>query len=117
MIGTWFLKITVLVLYLRTLSLTKRFFWTCYGLIFFVSAAHFSIFIFTMTMNRPFRAWWSVGVGFIRRDDGHELIVLALVIIITDIIIVVLPTRRLWRMSLPRRERIGVIIMLHAGVM
>jgi hypothetical protein len=117
MVGICFLKLSIVALYLRTLAKTKTFRWSCYLMELTLVAAHIAVLVVTLTMCRPIESWWSYVEGYECGDDEVEIITLAVFVLFTDIIILLLPIRTVWKLCLPRRERIAIILIFHAGAL
>lgn len=117
------MKVSLLLLYLRVLSNSRRnriFIYLALGVI--VSATLAAI-VVTTADTRPFPChWiWADGVDgepcrMVWDDDDCYLFTGALTIVL-DLVVLYLPCPAVWRLHLQRRQKIGVLIIMLTGVM
>lgn len=116
------MKVSLLLLYLRVLSNSRRnriFIYLALGVI--VSATLAAI-VVTTADTRPFPChWiWADGVDgepcrMVWDDDDCYLFTGALTIVL-DLVVLYLPCPAVWRLHLQRRQKIGVLIIMLTGV-
>ena len=121
-----FVKMSILFLYLRVFTEGHIFGYTIYALLLVIVASHIS-FIFTFLFSTtPVRCSWVVfetEEEFLNtchdHVDGQVVLILFLFIssltVVLDIIILSLPCRAVWRLHLPERQKLAILITLISG--
>ncbi len=112
-------KVSILLMYLRIFNTTRWFRLIVYGTMFVVVGVHFGCIVGYLCQNRPISAYWDPV-----RDEATEwvsmdnpIIALAVITIITDVIVLILPIPITWRLHMRMRQKLIVMGILLVGVM
>lgn len=109
-------KLTILMTYHRIFSISRRFKYICWTIMFITTAYLVSNMITEVTGCQPLRKFWDENVS------GHcaNYVVLDLIYgtfnVLTDFAIAVLPLRTIWRLRMDRREKIGVFLIFLTAI-
>ena len=117
-----FTKIAILLQYLRLLAPTKTtnpvLFIGAHAIIAIVVVYNVVIIAVTIFACTPREKFWNPLI-----TEGHCLnqkiavLILALLNIITDVAILLLPAWTIWKLQIPRRKRIGIILLFATGLL
>ncbi|KAL9107016.1 MAG: hypothetical protein Q9227_008052 [Pyrenula ochraceoflavens] len=109
-------KLTILMTYHRIFSVSKRFKYVCWSVMFVVVGYLFCNMITEVAGCIPLKKFWDEKVS------GHCVNYLALDItygifnVLTDFAIAILPLRSVWRLQMDRKEKIGLSLIFLTGI-
>lgn len=110
-------KTSILVMYLRVFSVNKRFRYATWATMFFVCGYLFSNFWTQLFGCSPRSKYW------IPDTPGHCIsytkagLAYGSMNIASDLLIFTLPLPIVWRLQLPLKERLGVLLIFMSGLM
>lgn len=123
-------KVSILLMYLRAFTGNKSnrtFKYTVWVLIFLISSAHLIAFLGWTFSVMPVWCHWTY---FATTEEEAQCwhpkfnyvnvpysLFLNTFTVVVDLIILYLPCRPVWRLQLPKRQRISILAILFAGVM
>lgn len=121
-------KVSILLLYLRTFAIERKVRWTVWIVLFITVASHLVIWMLLWTELSPLECNW---VQYPTKDlerasctqnyDVEALMPYPLFIaalnVVLDIVVLAIPCPYVWRLHIPKKEKIAIMIMLLAGVM
>lgn len=118
-------KVTILMLYLRTFTESKRFRYTIYVILATLIITHVATFPIYFSDITPFHCHWSIyptdEEWFSRCSENYNIlpwmVFLAVLTIVLDIVILALPCPAVWRLHMARRQKIAILLLLTAGVL
>lgn len=119
-LGIMFTKISILCLYVRIFKVNKTFRALCYGMMgFTVVYLLLFFFLFAFNCNPPARTWhligWTGGGScFNNIKTGYAI---GGINIFTDVVLLVMPLPLLWKLKIPRTQRIGLISIFCTGLL
>lgn len=119
---------SILLLYLRTFAIDRNFRWTTWIVIFITVASHFVCWILLWAEASPLKCHW---VLYPTKDlsranctfhfDGEfnkiYLVFIAALNVVLDIIVLAIPCPHVWRLHIPKKEKIMIMIILLTGLM
>lgn len=112
------IKLSILCLYLRIFSAKRRFRLVTYGFIAFTLAQTVTFFLLQLLQCIPLHAIWRLQRAGARCVDSYLLQFLSAVFNAgTDLAILCLPIPILWRLHLPIRKKIGLVLIFTSGGM
>lgn len=114
-------KESILFLYLRIFP-DHKFRYACYTLITIIGAASFAFTIVTIFQCTPVAAFWDKSIlksqpGSHCFDSEAFWFSYALINILLDVVILVLPIREVVKLQLPWREKAGLVAVFSLGVL
>ena len=121
-------KVSILLMYLRVFTASKTFKYTCWVLIFLISGAHIVAFLGWNFSTIPVWCHWTyypTDEEYAARCHHPALndvlvpytLFLNIFTVVVDLLILYLPCRPVWRLQLPKRQRISILVILFTGVM
>ena len=118
------IKLSIMLLYLRTFAVSSKFRWTMWVLIFILVSTHITHWFVYWLSNTPLDCAWKAYpdvqaplVCYERFDPGDYIIFIPVLNIIMDIIILIMPCPYVLRLQLPKRQKIIILGIILAGVM
>ena len=120
-------KMSVLLLYLRTFTESRLFRYTVYATLFLLVGSHVPLLVIFIVAVTPVYCAWT----FFETDEEnirtcHKnlddeiflrlILFIAVLTVVLDIIVLSLPCRAVWRLHLPQRQRLAILITLISGV-
>lgn len=110
-------KTSILLLYLR-IFVRKYFRRLCYVSLFIVITWSFGSVMATVLQCLPISASWNKAVPNSRCIDSDVFwISYGILNIVTDVVILLLPVREVIRLQVPRREKIGLLVVFLLGAL
>lgn len=112
------------MLYLRTFTESKRFRYTIYAVISTLVITHaVSLAVFLADVTPLHCKWtiyptdeeWYANCSY-NYDSLPAVVFIAVMTIVLDIIILVLPCPAVWRLHMAKRQKIAILLLLVAGV-
>ena len=112
----FFVKAAILLMYIRIFDASRFIKYSVWSL--FIPLAGFSVSSFFLSIFpcQPVRKFWTPGLPGKCINTGQLGLVSAIISIVTDIAIFVVPLRQVWKMRLPLRQRLQVIAVLGTGL-
>lgn len=120
-----FVKASILLMYLRTFTESRRFRWIVYGLLTILIFTHLGIFPLWFVQYLPVDCEW-INFETDEQSDAHGctdhldmkpfIVCIAALGIIFDFIILGLPCPAIMRLHLPKRQKIGILVIISAGL-
>ena len=122
-----FVKMSILFLYLRTFREGRIFAITIYAVLFVLVTSHIAFIFAFLFFNLPVSCAW---VQYETDEDwdahcrqtydvniltGLTIFILVLTVVL-DLIILALPCRSVWRLHLPKRQKLAILFTLLSGV-
>ncbi|KAI9787317.1 MAG: hypothetical protein M1816_007665 [Peltula sp. TS41687] len=111
----FFIKFSILLLYLRIFSPSRYLRWAIWMTTFFVFGYCIAGTIIAIFPCRPQRRFWDPTTPGVCVDFPTLALAGCAFNIITDFIILVLPTREVWRLNLPARQRLALLGIFATG--
>ncbi|KAI1912452.1 hypothetical protein LOZ39_005725 [Ophidiomyces ophidiicola] len=108
-------KVSILLLYIRVFSVAKYFTWSCFGMIAFTIVSSVAYVCSTIWQCKPVSAFWTRSGQFTCISNHISWLSYALINIITDFIILLLPVHQVLRLQLKTRDKIAVIMIFMLG--
>jgi hypothetical protein len=122
-----FVKMSILLLYLRTFTEGRVFRIAVYTLLLLIVISHVSFALTYIFFYLPVSCAWKI---FEHEEDYEKYcpqnvdadVIMELIIFIStltvslDLIILVLPCRAVWRLHLPKRQKLVILITLISGI-
>lgn len=119
---------SILLLYLRTFAIDRKFRWTVWIVLFITVSSHFVCWVLLWAQTSPIRCNW---IQYPTKDlstarctenfDGEYnkiyLVLIAALNVILDIIVLAIPCPHVWRLQVPKKEKIMINVILLTGVM
>ena len=117
----------MLLLYLRGfLATRRRLRYLVFGLIIYVLVSHFLVILFSLIGTKPlYCVWKDFGTDDEARarlcrivvDDTEFYFAVNVSTIILDLIILIIPSQMVWRLQVPKQQKIVLFVIMFAGVM
>ena len=109
-------KLAILMTYHRIFSVSRRFRYACWTVMFFVVAYLVCNMITEVTGCHPLKKFWNKKthgecVNFIALDITYGVFN-----VLTDFAIALLPLRPVWRLQMDRKEKIGLSLIFLTGI-
>ncbi|EGE85629.1 integral membrane protein [Blastomyces dermatitidis ATCC 18188] len=108
-------KTSIVLLYLRVFYAQKSFRWTCYVLIAFNIVSGIAFIPPTIWQCSPVHAFWDRSVPHRCIKNLANWLSYALINILTDVAILILPIRQVMHLQLRRNDKIAVIFVFALG--
>ncbi|OAX84593.1 hypothetical protein ACJ72_01047 [Emergomyces africanus] len=108
-------KTSIVLLYLRIFYTQRSFRWACYFLVTFNIAAGIAYIPPTIWQCSPVHAFWDRSVPHRCINNMGSWLSYALINILTDVIILVLPIQQVMRLQLRRNDKIAIIFVFALG--
>lgn len=113
------------MLYLRTFTESKRFRYSIFVVLAILIISHVVTLAVYLGSNSPFHCHWSEYPTDEEWDANCKgnydslpsVVFIAVMTIVLDIVILVLPCPAVWRLHMAKRQKIAIILLLVAGVM
>ncbi|MCJ1425996.1 hypothetical protein MMC29_003898 [Sticta canariensis] len=126
-VGIGSVKVSILLMYLRTFTGSRSFRYTIWVLLFLVIASHVVGFLIYAASVSPVSCIWieyqtdEEAESHCRENWSDEVIIgyltfLNAFTIALDLVILYLPCRPVWRLHLPKRQRIAIMMIILAGI-
>ena len=116
-VSVWFVKMSLLFLFLRLFNAASTMRYLTYGLIAFVTSAHLSATVTTIFGCTPVYKFWDLDVT----GTCVNLLLMGAcesgLNVLTDIMVLALPVRAVWGLRLPVKQRLAVAMTFGIGVM
>lgn len=123
-----FVKMSILLSYLRTFTESRLFRYTVWGILFVLVTSHVSLLILFIINVMPITCAWrtfqfdedfdaSCHFTFSYQIFLRLIIFSAALTVALDIIIVALPFRPVWRLHLPKRQKVAILLIMGSGIM
>lgn len=121
-------KVSILLMYLRTFTGNKSFKWTVRGLICLIICVHTVAFLgWTLSIIPVWCHWtyWPSSTQYgetchhpaIQKINVPYSLFLNSFTVVMDLVIIYLPIRPVWQLQLAKRQRISILVIMSAGVM
>ena len=115
-VAIFVVKAAILLLYIRIFDSSRSVKYTAWSLFIFMFGYAIASFFMSIFPCRPVRAYWTSEPSSCINTFVLGYIT-AVISIVTDIVIFVLPLPQIWRMRLPLRVRLQVIAVLATGLL
>ena len=123
-----FVKLSILFLYFRTFTESRIFRRAVQALMAVIIVSHVAIILILRFTHTRLECYWRIyedeeeGVKKCPLNiDGHTVVIvltwISVLTVVLDVIIMVLPCRAVWRLHLPPRQKLAILITLLSGVM
>lgn len=121
-------KSSMLLLYLRTFAIDRKFRWTIWVVLFITVASHFVCWMLLWAETSPLKYNWILyptqelsKAHCAQHLDGQYprmyIVLVAPLNVILDMIVLAMPCPHVWRLQIPKREKTMIMIILLTGVM
>lgn len=118
------MKASILLLYLRIFSNSRNLRFAVYAALATVVASHIGTLIVTTFDLRPLKCHWIYiltdeewdAMCAEYWDDDIAYIFMSVFTIVLDILILAIPCPAVWKLNMPKRQKIGVMIIFSAGL-
>lgn len=118
-------KVTILMLYLRIFTESKRFRYTIYVVLATLVTTHMATFPVYYSDLTPFHCHWTIypteDERYSRCSEKYDalpwIVFIVVLTIVLDIVILTLPCPAVWRLHMARRQKIAILLLLTAGVL
>lgn len=118
-------KVTILMLYLRTFTESKRFRNSIFAVLAILGITHVVTLAVYLADVYPLHCHWSIYATdeewYANCSDNYDslpaIVCIAVVTIVLDIVILALPCPAVWRLHMAKRQKIAIQFLLVAGVM
>lgn len=119
------IKASLVLLYLRIFSRNRTLRYIAYSVLFLLVVAHLGTIIGTVADIRPGPCHWLYLLSeedydktcTVYWDDDPFYIAMSVITIVFDFVILILPCPDVWRLNMPKRQRLGVMIIILTGLM
>ena len=118
-----FVKLSMLILYIRVFTESRKFRRTVQALMAVIVISHVAIIIVQLLQANRMDCNWRYNepdAGCRDRVDVDTLLILlafiSVMTVVLDLIILALPCPAVWRLQLPRPQKLGILITLISGV-
>ena len=127
MVGIGSVKVSILLMYLRTFTGSRSFRYTVWVLLFLIITSHVVGFLIYAASESPISCFW-IEYQTDEEWDSHcrenwssdvnlgYLTFLNAFTIALDLVILYLPCRPVWQLHLPKRQRIAIMMIILAGI-
>ncbi|KAI9673654.1 MAG: hypothetical protein M1817_002291 [Caeruleum heppii] len=109
------LKTSILLLYMRIFSTSKSLRYISWSTIVFIFVFYIVGFFMTILACRPQRKIWDPMVEGTCHRWAAGQVVAAAINIATDVLVLVLPLRQVWKLQLPRKQKWGLSAIFAVG--
>lgn len=118
------MKISMLLLYLRVFSISRALRYVVFVALFLVVSSHIVILLITTLDIRPINCHWKAfqtDEDYYRHctdywDDDVGYISMSVFTVVLDVTILAIPLPAVWKLNMPKRQKIGVMIIFSAGL-
>lgn len=128
MIVICLVKTSILLLYLRTFAIDRKFRWTVWILLFITVVSHFVCWVLYWAEYTPLNCNWVqhptkdlFRANCTRNYEGKYneiyLVFIAALNVVLDGVVLAIPCPHVWRLHISKKEKIMVMIVLLTGVM
>ncbi|EUC41040.1 hypothetical protein COCMIDRAFT_30116 [Bipolaris oryzae ATCC 44560] len=108
-------KASLILQYIRLFSLVPHVLWSCYVLLILVSSATAWGALGNIFLCRPIRSYWDVTVPGVCMNKERHFWSTSIIGIVVDVTIWMLPLPVVGRLSLPKRQKTGLLIVFGLG--
>ena len=118
------MKVSILLLYLRVFSMSRMLRYTVFGALFMVVSSQVVILLITTLDIRPTNCHWKsfrTDDVFDRHckeywDDTTTYVFMSVFTVVLDLTIRAIPLLAVWKLNMPKRQKIGVTIVFSTGL-
>ncbi|KAJ5060826.1 hypothetical protein J3E74DRAFT_268950 [Bipolaris maydis] len=108
-------KASLILQYIRLFSLIPHVLWSCYALLILVSSATAWGMFGNVFLCRPIRSYWDVTVPGVCMNKEQHFWSTSIIGIVVDVAIWMLPLPVIGRLSLPKRQKNGLLFVFGLG--
>lgn len=119
---------SILLLYLRTFAIDRKFRWTVWIVLSITVASHFVCWMIIWTEVTPLNCQWTLyptnelvkahcAQHFDSKHSGEFVVFVAALNVVLDIIVLAIPCPHVWRLQLPKKQKIMIILVLLTGAL
>ncbi|EFW21820.1 conserved hypothetical protein [Coccidioides posadasii str. Silveira] len=108
-------KVSILLLYVRVFSIAKNFTRCCIAMIVFTIISGIAFLGPTIWQCRPIASYWDRSIKHVCISNHATWLSYALINIITDFMILLLPVQQVLRLQLKLRDKISIIMIFMLG--
>ncbi|MCJ1467552.1 hypothetical protein MMC07_006177 [Pseudocyphellaria aurata] len=118
------IKTSLVLLYLRVFSSNRTLRHVVYGVLLVVVVAHLGAIVGTVADDRPLSCHWL----YLPSDEDYDklckeywddiyiYLTMSVLTIVLDLVILILPCPEVWRLNMPKRQKLGVMIIILTGL-
>lgn len=121
---TGLMKVSILLLYLRIFSQRRSLRFAVYAALAAIVASHITTLIITTFDIVPLECHWWYLIDEVydakckeRWDDTYAYIFMSVFTIALDMLILAIPCPAVWKLNMPKQQKIGVMAIFAAGLL
>lgn len=115
----------MLLLYLRVFSITRMLRFAIYVALFMVVTSHIVAFFITTMDVQPIDCHWKAfqtDADYFAHckepwDDAISYVFIGAFTVVLDLVILAIPCPAVWKLNMPKRQKIGVILIFSTGLL
>lgn len=108
-------KASLILQYIRLFSLVPHVLWSCYVLLILVFSATAWGALGNVFLCRPIRSYWDITVAGVCMNKERHFWSTSIIGIVVDVAVWILPLPVVGRLSLPKRQKTGLLVVFGLG--